>query len=652
MSAQSQTRPDDIVSEREPASTRLRRLRSLARMRRRIGWFILVLPLLMVVTADILVRGDRLVDLSAYYLASYGAAMVQSALMWGLLLCAASARRGLFRWVFALAFVFMATIVMGGQLYFHRQYATYINLDATLFGTSLSASLFGQLRADGQNFITSIVPPLILSVGLVLLGRRFIRPRPTVRRMAYFVAPLAVIGAFLIPCSYRTVQASTPDVIYLHAMGGLIQQLTGVRTRDQIKPGLRTPPSLPVLVAEPTTPRNVVFILSESLRYDAHCSVPAEDCPAAPEVNAAVPDRLPLTSLRSNSSTTAIQLAVLWSGLEPTESREHLHTAPLLFDYAHAAGMDTAYWTSHHMMFANSRLYVQDLPTKFQCGATDLDPLADIDLGARDDLLTERVLEELPLMQEPFFATVHYGNTHVPYLPDPDNAPFQPAINSKAPEDNEGFHNYYRNAVIRQDRTIADLIRFIRESDFSERTVIVFTADHGEAFREHDQLIHTSSVLEEQIHVPGWIDAPPGTLSDEERAAIESVRDQPIFHTDVTPTVLDLLGLWEEPQLSRHREPMVGQSWLRPHRPGTTLALTNCSGIWGCAFANWGMMRGTMKLEAREWDQSWHCYDVAEDPGEKNDLGPDACGDLVELADELYGGLPSSGAGQAEPHEH
>ena len=52
---------------------------------------------------------------------------------------------------------------------------------------------------------------------------------------------------------------------------------------------------------------------------------------------------------------TSFELAVLWSGLEPNAGREALHAAPVLFDFAHAAGLGTAYWTSHHMMFANSR---------------------------------------------------------------------------------------------------------------------------------------------------------------------------------------------------------------------------------------------------------------------------------------------------------
>lgn len=613
----------------------------LARLRRKWGGLVLALPIILVVLVDLNIRGDRLLGLSPKYFASYAAAMAESAILWGLLLFAASSRRGVFRWLATALFVTLGTLAVGAQIYFHRQYSTYLNLDATLFGTSFTESLLGQIKADAKNLATAILPPALFTALLVVLGRRLVRPSRSIpSRALRYAAPAAVLAAGLIPCSYRRVQASTPDVIYFHAIGGLVKQLSSSRTTGQIRPGVRTPPQLPAIARAPSPkPRNVLFILTESVRADAHCSAHQASCPVAPRTNEAAPDRIPLLQMRSNSSTTAIQLAVIWSGLEPVAGREALHTSPLVFDYAKAAGIENAYWTSHHMMFANSRLYVQDLPTKHQCGATDLDPLADIDLGGRDDLLTERIEREIVDMHEPFFGVAHFGNTHVPYLVDPNDAPFQPSLPSKDPSDNEAYRNYYKNAVYRQDKAIARLIRFVRSQPFGDRTVIVFTSDHGEAFREHGQICHTGAILDEEIHVPFWVDAPPGTLTDAERDKLKAQRDVPSFHTDMAPTVLDLMGLWDAPEVQAFKQKMPGGSLLRD-RGEPTLALSNCSGIWGCAFPNWGMMRGKMKLEGRERDDAWHCYDVIADPAEKHDLGPAACGDLLPKANALYGGPP------------
>ncbi len=213
-------------------------------------------------------------------------------------------------------------------------------------------------------------------------------------------------------------------------------------------------------------------------------------------------------------SCTAISLAVLWSGVGPQESREVLHTWPLLFDYAKAAGYRTAYWTSQNMMFGNARLWVKNLGADRFVSATDLEPTADLDMGAPENYLADYVVKDFDKLPEPFFAVVHLSNVHYPYYVNPKGPqPFQPATTSKAPDQNGSFFNYYQNSVYQQDQHIARMLRHIRESDAGKRTIIVYTSDHGEAFREHGQMGHTFSIFDEEIHVPAWIDAPPGVLN-------------------------------------------------------------------------------------------------------------------------------------------
>ena len=180
----------------------------------------------------------------------------------------------------------------------------------------------------------------------------------------------------------------------------------------------------------------------------------------------------------------------------------------------------------------------------------------------------------------------------------------------------------------------------MREAEFGPRTVVVYTSDHGEQFREHNQLGHTASVFDVELHVPTWIDAPAGTITTREREALASYRDASVFHTDLTPTMLDLMGLLEAPAVAPYRVNMVGSSLLRGEYPERTVALTNCTGVWGCVFQNWGLMRGSRKLHAREWDGAWLCYDVARDPGELNPLPLDRCANLVTEAERIYPSVP------------
>jgi arylsulfatase A-like enzyme len=105
-----------------------------------------------------------------------------------------------------------------------------------------------------------------------------------------------------------------------------------------------------------------------------------------------------------------------------------------------------------------------------------------------------------------------------------------------------------------------------------------------------------------------------------------------VTQLDVLPTVLDLMGIWDAPQIAGFRSDMPGQSLLRGGTPDRPVVLTNCSDLFACAFKNWGAMRGQRKLVATQNDSRWHCFDVLEDPREKADLGEDSCRDLRELA--------------------
>ncbi len=613
--------------------------RDAARARARFGWAVLLLPVVLVVAFDFARRGARLVQLDRPHVGSYVAAIVESAILWGVLLLVAVRRRGPLRWVARAAFVVLATLAIGGQRYFYSQYATYLNLEATRFGLSLPASLLGQIRADLESLLLAEVPPLAVALGVVFAASRTFRPRRRTAHIGRLVVLPALVAPLFIPCSYARLQASTPDVIYFHAIGGAIRALSRGGP-PHVRPGLRTPEFVPQMAARPSVPRNVMLIVTESVRFDAACVRREPGCKLTPFTNELAPNRMPLVQMRSNDSTTAISLAVMWSGLRPTETREAIHSAPLIFDFGHAAGYDGAYWTSQNLMFANSHLFVRDLPISHSCGATDLEPAADIDTGAKDALLSARVVRELSELKEPWLAVVHYANTHFPYRIDEHDAPFTPYSTSKHPDDNPAFLNYYRNAVHAQDRAIAEVVRYLRQSAAGARTVIVYTSDHGEAFREHGQLGHTGAIYDEEVRVPTWIDAPPGALSATEVSSILAARDEPTWHIDLAPTILDLMGVWDAPEMARFRTRMIGTSLLRPERTRAIVPMTNCTEIWGCAFRNWGLMRGPMKLEAREWDYDWHCWHVLDDPSEQHDLGARACGDLVGVATSLFGTIP------------
>ncbi|HEY3500608.1 MAG TPA: sulfatase-like hydrolase/transferase [Polyangiaceae bacterium] len=627
-------------------SRRLERARRWLRVRPYVAVATLLALPLAIVCLDLGRRGSRILEFESDYRLTYAAALLESLVLWGVLLVAACRQRGFSRSFATVLFAAFATFAVGGQIYFFEQYHAYLNVDVSVFASNFMDSVVNQLFADIGNYLRAKLPVLLFALGLVWVGRRALRPRRRLSRVMAWVAPLALVGSFFIPTQHRHVQASTPDVLYLNAVGGLLRTQFGYTEQsNQVRPRLRESLPVPPLARAPGTPqRNILFVILESVRASATCAEPGAECERTELTHRSFPERFTFTRMRSHDSCTAISLAVLWSGVYPTESREILHTWPLIFDYARATGYDTAFWTSQNMMFGNVRLWVKNLGVRKFVSATDLDPTADLDMGAPENLLADHVNANIGSLREPYLAVVQLSNVHYPYYVDENGPqPFQPSTTSKAEDENAAFLNYYQNAVYQQDQHIGRMLRHLRETEAGKRTVIVYTSDHGEAFREHGQMGHTFSIFDEETHVPMWIDAPPGTLTDAEVAALRSKRNAYLFHVDLAPTILDLMGVADAPEIGRYRERMHGHSLLRPPLTEQPVPMTNCAGVWSCAFENWGYMQKNMKLEARSWDSGWNCYDLETDPGERERLDISRCGPLLEHAMKTFGRLPGQG---------
>jgi hypothetical protein len=582
-------------------------------------------------------RHDQIVAWPGATLAAYVATLVLSGVLWAGLIAAASARNS---WGSRLLLAVSAALAVGAQLYFFARYHAYMNPRAVIVGTSMLPSVGQQLWSDRASFLRAVLSPVAFVV-LATVGFRRVAPMPrrqTLRALDVAVAAL-LVSAFGVAVPGGGQQAASPDVLYLASLGRLASALwRHDDTVERAHPGPRTPAALPPIVARER--RSVLLLLTESVRASDACSVPTPACGTTPFTNALLPDRFGFTQMRALDSTTAVSLAVLWSGQPPTASRETLHTAPLLWEYAHAAGFDTAYWTSQNMFFANSGTWLEGVPFSRWVSATDLDSDPTYELGADDAKLVDKVIRDLPAMHSPFVGVVHLSNTHFPYVIDDQDSPFQPQAHAFGAGDASKVHNRYRDAIHRQDALVARLVRAVRTMPGGDRTAVVFVSDHGEQIRERGAIGHTWGVYDEEVRVPFWIDVRAGELASAEAATLRGLAKAPLTQLDILPTLLDLAGIWNAPEVMPFRRTMPGESLLRGGSPGREVVLTNCSSIFTCAFKNWGAMHGTTKLLATQNNAGWECFDVERDPDERRDLGVEACGDLRALAEGDGRGTP------------
>jgi hypothetical protein len=615
--------------------------RALAGARRFAARGLAFLPGLLLLAVDFALRGPRLLALDPLSKVAYAGSAILSGALWGALLLAATQRRGLRRWVAVVLLSAGALLAVGGQVYAYHRYMAFLDDNSVLVGTSMMPSVKQQLWFDRVSFVRALAPPLLVVLFLIWACRRLAPTRPGPARASFDVAVIVLcIVGFGLPAHGD--QKVGFDVLYVSGMGRLGRALWDHNECvERLHPGPRTPAPVPQLSPHPSAPRNVLFVVTESVRSMSTCVTYDENCEFTPFSNAAAPERIGFRQMRAVDSTTAISLSVMWSGLAPTESRAALHSAPLIWEYAHAAGIDTAYWTSQNLLFGNSGTWLDGVPFDHHVNATELEDDPTLELGADDGKLVDHTIGQLGELKEPFFAVVHLSNTHFPYWIDEDDAPFLPQSEASGPGYDVQIRNRYQDAIYRQDRAVGRLIRDVRQRTTAAPTVVVFVSDHGEQMREKGSVGHTGTLFDPEIRIPTWIDAPSGALTASEEASLRGLSDTPLTSLDVMPTLLDLLGLLDAPELAAERARMPGTSLLRGGSPSDhPVILTNCSELWACAFKNWGVIRGTKKLVGTQVDRAWNCFDLARDPDEIHDLGPAGCGDLVAIAETGMHGRP------------
>lgn len=154
-------------------------------------------------------------------------------------------------------------------------------------------------------------------------------------------------------------------------------------------------------------------------------------------------------------------------------------------------------------------------------------------------------------MEDEEFTWVHLLAPHAPYDPPerhreavgvPDLDDSAESLTTRAQRNPEALTNYERAAVkklyeasVREaDEQAAQLLEHVDDD-----TLVVVSADHGEALFEHGQVGHAPSLYDELVHVPLLVRPPGGTS--------RRVVDTQVRHVDIAPTILDYAGVPQPP---------------------------------------------------------------------------------------------------------
>jgi len=162
-----------------------------------------------------------------------------------------------------------------------------------------------------------------------------------------------------------------------------------------------------------------------------------------------------------------------------------------------------------------------------------------------------------------FFLWIHYFDPHTPYKPlAPYDKIYQPSDpnqrwNYNIPKekikkllrlDNNTNPDYYisqyNGEITFNDKSIGEVIKFLKEKKIYDNTFIILTADHGESFGEHEEIYfaHTWRLYTPFIHVPLIFKFPKAY--EPAKKIITNITEG----VDVAPTILSYLNIKIPPE--------------------------------------------------------------------------------------------------------
>ncbi|MCA9505995.1 MAG: sulfatase [Spirochaetaceae bacterium] len=416
-----------------------------------------------------------------------------------------------------------------------------------------------------------------------------------------------------------------------------------VATSTEVKPGDPRPDGTAADI-EALAKRddvNLLFILVDTLRADRLGTYGYE------RNTSPLFDHLASNGVRfgrhlSQSSWTKASMASLWTSLYPNRSgvtrfddllsKEAIMPAERLRE----AGFRTAAiwrngWVSGYFGFDQGfEVYHRPVPEPATPGVRQQNPTL---TTAGTDMSAIVSAEDYIRVHkgDRWFLYVHLMDVHE-YTYDEDSAQF-----------GTSYSDTYDNSILRVNFELARLYEFLIEQGLADNTLVVLTADHGEAFSERGFEGHARKVYRETTEVPFIVSFPfklPGGV-------VVGSRTRGV---DVWPTLLDLLGHPVDPAEGldgRSRVPdllaaargeapapdsteaigptiaHLDQSWgMRKQQPRPTVAIVE------------GPLRYVQSLEPSGVVVE-QLYDASDDPGELADVfaaRPDDAGRMRELA--------------------
>lgn len=368
--------------------------------------------------------------------------------------------------------------------------------------------------------------------------------------------------------------------------------------------------------SRPEPPLNVLFLTVDALRADMPWTT--YDKEIAPNLTALAKESVVYENHRSVSSYTAQTVATMMSGRYASTL---YRTGVFFTNY-----FDSNDWITESMqrkgirtMAVQAHLYFDRAPGLKQ-GFDVYNMVPGLSWNAQtDESVTSHksIPEIIKLLENPentkgqFFLWSHLMDPHDQYVKHEESPDFG--------KDNRGR---YDSEVWYTDMWLGKLFEFAKKQPWWDNTAIIISADHGEAFGEHDMFKHAFEVWDVLTRVPLIVKAPGAT---------PKVIKEPRTHIDLAPTVMDLMRLDPLPGFQgKTLVPEIYGEEAPQSREPLLLELAEDTNNG----ARRAIIEGDFKLIVFEGYRK-QLFNLKEDPGEEKDLSEQLPDKVKELDDKL-----------------
>jgi arylsulfatase A-like enzyme len=399
---------------------------------------------------------------------------------------------------------------------------------------------------------------------------------------------------------------------------------------------------------------DLLLVVVDTLRADRLGSYGAER-DTSPALDRLAAEGVRFERAYAPAPWTKPSVASIFTGLHPSAHRANRVRTALpdgavtLAEILREQGYRTAGVVSHDVLAAKNG-FAQGFERYFEDEARGHGHLSTEGVTAR----ARALLAELAAGEEPFFLFVHYFDPHYDYLRHPEFGfaaeragrldgseslvSLRKLSDELTPEEVGLLRDLYDEEIRFTDRGIGHLLEGLAEAGRAERSLVVATADHGEAFLEHGWLGHTRSLYEVLLRVPLILRVPgvaPGVVAE------------PVSTVSLLPTLLELMGVRPD-EIAPH-----GPS-LAPHLTGAAatqlppvFAEVDFLPVFDPAkrAAKKALIGPRFKLIRDERSGALELYDLSEDPGERRDLAGEDPERLEKLRAQLEIRARAAGAG-------